>query len=318
MRYYLLFALVSLAGYSFVCLLASGAVALAWRPLRNPIDRLTAARRARWLLFLRLAPTAMAAAAAVTLGLAFVEYEPRETRESAGSILTILALGALALAALATSRAARLFASDSAVWRLMQHCRQWTSRDGAAAALLETAYPIAAVAGILQPRLMLSARVLEECTADEISAIVAHERAHVRRRDNLARAVISTLPDRWFAPRVNDALERAWTRAAEEAADREAAGDATAARAALAATLIRVAGMADAPPPSWMPQLAFYQGIDLEHRVRTLLAEPRHDASSILALEAATIAIATLALAGAVAASSNVHRLIEWSVALLP
>lgn len=87
---------------------------------------------------------------------------------------------------------------------------------------------------------------------------------------------------------------------------------------ALAATLIRVAQMADAAPPAWMPQLAFYQGIGLEYRVRTLLAEPRHDSARIAWLEASAIATALGLVVLAVQSVPALHGLIEWSVTLLP
>ena len=318
MRYYVLFALVILAAFSAGALFTSRGVASVFRFVGPSVERLSAARRARWLLGLRLAPTVCGATLSVVFGVTFLLYEPRDTREEAGAILVSLAALTVALAALALTRSARLIAADSSLWRLMRQCRQWTARDGAPASVLETAYPVAAVAGVFQSRLMLSARVLRECTPSEIDAIVAHERAHMRRRDNLVRALLGSLPDRWLAPRVNAAIERAWTRAAEEAADSDAAGRAGAPRAALAATLIRVARMAEDAPPAWMPQLAFYQGTDLEHRVRTLLAEPRRD-TALAALTEWGIAAVAVALVGvACASTSTLHALMEWSVQLLP
>ena len=318
MRYYALFALVTLAGFSVVCLIVSLAVSGIWRATGDAFGQLVAARRGRWLLALRLAPTACAAAAALALGFTFLAYEPPDTGEAAGGVLTALAAMAVVLAALAISHAARMVASDSALSRLVRHCRQWTGSNGAAAAILETSYPVAAVAGVFRPRLMLSARVLRECQPEEIEAIVAHEHAHMRRHDNLSRALLTALPDRWFAPRTHDQIEAAWTLAAEEAADTEAAGKAGARRAVLAATLIRVAKMADAAPPAWMPQLAFYQGVGLEYRVRALLAEPRRDPARIAFVEALAIALA-IYLASLTAISLPVlHGVIEWSVRLLP
>lgn len=318
MRYYTLFALVTLAGFSVVCLFASLAVAGMWRATGHAFGRLAAARRGRWLLTLRLAPTVAAAAAALALGFTFLAYEPPDTGEAAGGVLSALAAISVVMAALAISHAARMVASDSALSRLVRHCRQWTGTNGTAAAILETSYPVAAVAGVFRPRLMLSARVLHECGAEEIEAIVAHERAHMRRHDNLSRALLTALPDRWFAPRTHEQIEAAWTLAAEEAADTEAAGRTGTRRAVLAATLIHVAKMADAAPPAWMPQLAFYQGIGLEYRVRALLAEPRRDSGRIALVEASAIALA-ICLAGLTAMNfPALHALIEWSVRLLP
>src|SRR5688572_2403762 len=318
MRYYALFALVTLAGFSVVCLLASLALSGIWRATGEAFGQLVAARRGRWLLAFRLAPTACAAAAALALAFTFLEYEPRDTREAAGRVLIGLAAIAVALASRAICRAARLLTSESALSHLARHCRQWTGKNGSAAAILETAYPVAAVAGVFRPRLILSARVLRECGEEEIEAIVAHERAHMRRYDNLSRALLSALPDRWFAPRTHEQIEAAWTLAAEEAADAEAAGPAGHRRAALAATLIRVAKMADTAPPAWMPQLAFYQGIGLEYRVRVLLAEPRHDPARLAVVEAFAVALAICLGALAATRFPAIHGLIEWSVRPLP
>jgi Zn-dependent protease with chaperone function len=317
-RYYLLLILVTLASFSVGALLTSAATAILWRRLAKPIDRLSAARRARWLLSIRVAPTVVGGFLSLVLGVTFLEFEPRDTREDAGALLALLAALAVLLVLVACARLVRLIGSDSTLWRLMGQCRQWRVRDGGTVAVLDTAYPVAAVAGVFHPRLLLSARVLRECTPDEIDTIVAHERAHMRRRDNLARALLRALPDRWLAPRVNDDIERAWTRAAEEAADGEAAGRAGAPRAALAATLIRVAGMADEAPPAWMPQLAFYQGTDLEYRVRTLLAAPRLDSARVVVGEAAAFALAVSLLVVAFASTAFLHRVMELGVALLP
>ena len=318
MRYYALLVIVSLAGFSAAVVPLSIAVSAAWPRIGRTIDGLSASRRARFLLALRLAPMVCAVVVSMALGTSFLENEPQDTHERTGGILAVLSAITVGLAALAAIRAARMMSSESTLWRLMRQCRQWTSTDGSRASILDTTYPVAAVAGVLQPRLMLSARVLRECTADEIAAIVAHERAHIRRRDNLTRALFASLPDRWFSPRVTREIEAAWTRAAEEAADGDAAGSAAAPRAALAATLIHVSRLADQPPPRWMPQLAFYQGADLERRVRALLAAPHHDAALVVCFELAAVAVGASLIAAIFASSPGLHRFIEWGVRNLP
>ena len=318
MRYYALFTLVSLAGFSAAAVLVSRAVAIAWPFLAAPIDRLSAPRRARWLFCLRLLPTAAAVIASLAQAAAFLRFEPHDTSEDAGRLLVFMAALALGLGGMTLLRAARSVASDSSLWKLLRHCRQWTSSDGALASILDTAYPVAAVAGVFHPRLLLSARVLRECTPDELDAIVAHERAHVRRRDNLTRAFLLALPDRWLAPRASREIEAAWTRAAEEAADAEGAGATGSTRAILAATLIRVARMADGAPPAWMPGLAFYQGTDLEHRVRALLDEPRRDSRLVILIECAAVVAALTVTIGSFVNSLALHTLMESGVRLLP
>jgi beta-lactamase regulating signal transducer with metallopeptidase domain len=143
--------------------------------------------------------------------------------------------------------------------------------DGTRVWLVDTPYPVAAVTGLFRPRLLLSTRLLDECTAGELDAIVRHERAHVRRGDNIARAAILFLPNPLAFTSAGREMQQAWAAAAEEAADDAAAGDAAEARTALASALVRVAKMASAPVPDWMPALTFYEGTNLENRVRRLL-----------------------------------------------
>ena len=318
MRFYVLFALVTLAGFSFAAMAGSLSVAAVWPAINGRVEMLSARRRALWLFTLRILPTTSGAACALILSITFLAYEPRDTKEAVGGVLALLAGAGAALLGLAVARSLRLIVSGTALSRLTRHCHQWTSRDGAAAAVVESGYPVAAVAGVFRPRLMLSARVLRECTDGEIAAIVAHERAHVRRGDNLARAVLRALPDGWLAPATAGEIETAWTRAAEEAADEDAAGRSGSQRAAFAATLVRVAQMAEEAPPAWMPELAFYEGHDLERRVRALLDDPRRDRRRVALVETATIALALSAVAWSISSMAALHAAMEWGVQLLP
>ncbi len=137
--------------------------------------------------------------------------------------------------------------------------------------LIESAYPVAAVTGLFRTRLLISTRIVSECTPRELEAVIRHEAAHVRRRDNLVRAAMRYLPDPMLLLNAGRELQTGWAAAAEEAADDEAAGPRVEARTELAAALVRVARMAEGPPPQWMPALAFYEGTNLENRVRRLL-----------------------------------------------
>ena len=93
------------------------------------------------------------------------------------------------------------------------------------------------------PRLLVARRVLEQMPGDELQVIVKHELAHARQRDNVARLLLSALPDvlglghQWLG------IERAWHEAAEDAADELATGDDAQARVCLASALVRVARM---------------------------------------------------------------------------
>ena len=72
---------------------------------------------------------------------------------------------------------------------------------------IEESFPTVAVVGFSRPALFIAERVLRECTADEVRAMVLHECAHVTHRDNLKRFLIRACPD--VAAR-GSALDRAW------------------------------------------------------------------------------------------------------------
>jgi hypothetical protein len=77
--------------------------------------------------------------------------------------------------------------------------------------------------------------------------------------------------------------------------------------------------MTRTPAPGWLPALAFYEGSNLEHRVRRLLMAHGHGArmatGSVVAF-AAAIAGSALALTEPVA--REVHVWMELAVRLVP
>ncbi len=117
-------------------------------------------------------------------------------------------------------------------------------------------------AGWIRPRVLLSEALASVVAPEHLAAALEHERAHVRRRDPLAGALLAlassaTLP---FAAR---AATRAFREAAEEAADAEAArihGGIGVADALLAVARVQ----------THAPLFAFGEGT-LERRVRALL-----------------------------------------------
>lgn len=119
-------------------------------------------------------------------------------------------------------------------------------------------------AGVLRPRVLLSDALAMAVTPVQLAAALEHERAHLRRRDPLASALLAlasfaALP---FAARAASLSFRA---AAEEAADADAArvhGGIAVADALLAVARLQTS----------TPLLAFAEGA-LERRVRALLAE---------------------------------------------
>ena len=272
MRYYLLLTLVSGAAFAFASLAAALLTSALWPLINRWSSALMAGARAHVVAAARLAPVTVGVMAAIVIAAGFLRFEPEDTAEAPGIVLALgaaLALGMCLIAALRTARELRTSAECS---RLLRVGGRTISRsDGTRIWIFDSQYPVAAVIGVFRTRLLLSTRVIDECTERELDAIVRHERAHVGRRDNVVRAAMLCLPDPLSIFGAARAMEDAWAAAAEEAADDVAGGETSERRTVLAAALVRVARMATTPLPEWVGGLAFYGGHNLEKRVRRLL-----------------------------------------------
>jgi beta-lactamase regulating signal transducer with metallopeptidase domain len=307
---------------------AGGAIgAIALMSLRTMLLRAIARRRgrvrARLLLASRLVPLATGSIAALGLGIAFLRYEPHNTSEEPGVLLWLTAGTTLVLMLMAVRRVAASAWQTRQRHRLLNRCgvRIVVPRFPIPVWRVHTDFPVAAVSGVFRPRLILSSRVLDECSPEELVVVLRHERAHVRGRHNLLRGCLLGLPDVLSLTPDAGGLARAWYDAVEEAADDDAVGNDTEARLTLADALVRVARMATAPPPPWMPALALFDGDNLDARVRRLV-EPESPALARPTRQRVVgVAIGALLAATAVWAASGprpLHDLIEWAVRNLP
>lgn len=83
--------------------------------------------------------------------------------------------------------------------------------------LVELGRPVSFTAGLLCPVTVLSTSLRARLSAEELEAVLAHERAHLRRRDNLARlaadasaTLLVIMPTVWYyRRRLRSALEEA-------------------------------------------------------------------------------------------------------------
>jgi beta-lactamase regulating signal transducer with metallopeptidase domain len=320
MGYYILLALIPLGAYAAAGVVAALAVSSARPWLTRHIADRGAAGRARMLALARLLPTAAGAVAALLFATVVLRFEPRATTEAPGAILFLFVLITCVLVLVALARTARSWHASIRCAALLRQCgRVWRRHDGRQVWIVETTYPVAAVTGLFRTRLLLSTRIIHGCLPGELEAVIRHEVAHVRRRDNLVRAAMRCVPDPLLIMNAGRELEAAWAAAAEQAADDEAAGPQADARTELAAALVRVARMVEGPPPRWMPALAFYEGTNLEQRVRQLLATA--GASNDIAatpLRAAAVVATAGALLFTETASLQLHALMELAVRHLP
>jgi beta-lactamase regulating signal transducer with metallopeptidase domain len=280
----------------------------------------TAADRARRLARLRLLPAAAGAAAGLAVLAAFLSFEPRWSEERVGWSLLILALAGAIVLVSAGWRSIRAIAQTRRLARRWSASAESIALTGISvpAVAIDSAFPVVAVVGLWRPKLIVARSVLSACTPDELAAILAHEQGHVDRRDNLGRLVMSAMPDVLAWMPVSARLHTAWRDAAEEAADDHATASGQEGRLSLASGLLKVARLACVSPASGvMPASAFYDGQNLDRRVRRLVSpvvaefgkRPRWPA---LLLAASTVAIAMSLI------QPGVHALIEIAIRVLP
>ena len=127
-------------------------------------------------------------------------------------------------------------------------------------------------AGTLWPHIFLSSALLEEIHPRELATVVAHERAHQRRRDGLRLFLADALGGLHLSP-VRRRILADLHLAAEQACD-EAAADQSGDRLQVAETILRLTRLiGTAAPPTGTGEAAF-TGADTALRVEGLLQPP--------------------------------------------
>ena len=287
------------------------------------LERYAPASRAALLFRMRILPAAVAGLCSVGIALPiYLWFEPRDTDETLARTLVIAAAVGVSLLLRGAWRAVRAWRATRVVLRdWHQRGRRVHTVDAPIPVFaIEESFPTVAVVGFSRPVMFIAERVLRECTAEEVRAMMLHECAHVAERDNLKRFLIRACPD--FL-RVGSALDRAWAHATEEAADARAVAGHPGFALALAHALIRVARLAPRPAT---PELAsaFYLGGSIESRVRRLVepaevADPNSASGFARPLGCVMACTLTCAFAALVVfAAPAVHQLMETVVRLLP
>lgn len=267
--------------------------------------------RAGWLLHARLAPATLSLLFVPLVQLAFWVFEPATGSESVGLVLPGLAVAGLAVVLLGVRRAVVTVAATrrlTTTWRRVAAPHAVDGWQGPAW-LVATQYPLVAVVGVRRAELFVSHGVERACSAREIEAIAAHERAHVRGHDNLTRLALALTP---ALGRSAACLERAWESTAEELADLQsrAGGDGL----TLARALMKVARLAAGlEVPQALPISALIGTGDLEARVRRLLAAPAAPGRPVGRVPAA---LAVVLVLGATAGLRTIYAAAELLVHL--
>jgi Zn-dependent protease with chaperone function len=313
MTFWLLTAAVTLGVFAAMAALGSLAVRLALPSIARRFDGYAPAACAAGLFRLRMLPGALGLFVAFALVLPiFAVYEPRDTRETVPVFLVALAsIGAGLLLRGSWRAAAAWYVTRGVIRDWRRRGRRLESDAPLPVYAIEESFPTVAVIGVARPALFIAERILRECPADEIRAMLRHECAHVAKRDNLKRFLMLACPD--F---VGTEIDRAWARAAEEAADAAVVAAAPRYAVQLAQALIHVARLAPSPQ---VPALAsaFYLGGSIESRVRRLI-QPGPARQVQYRTGRMTAAAALLAGAVFAAGAPAIHKLVETIIHSLP
>ncbi|OLE81541.1 MAG: hypothetical protein AUF76_12695 [Acidobacteria bacterium 13_1_20CM_2_65_9] len=202
---------------------------------------------------LRVLPAAVAAAFVSTVFVpSYWRYEPREFVEGFDVTLTMSALAALVLLGAGAARGVSAWA-------------------GLPAFAIDAQAPIMALVGVWRPRLLVTRRLIDALTDEELAASVAHELGHSRAWDNLKRLAMRAAPDLLAPTASARAIERRWASAAEHAADRMCGHATPTVRCALASALVKVARLTPPEPMIAEPISTLIGGGEIASRVRVLL-----------------------------------------------
>jgi len=230
-------------------------------------------------LALRMLPFVLSLGAVFALCIpSYLRYEENSGVEKIG--LFCLALGALGLA-LCVTTAYRSARACVQLFCIERRCRQLLRAQSSnlpetslrLVAEEEPGMPLLALVGIMHPTQIVSQRLLDTLSAEQIDAALAHEEAHQMSRDNLKRLLFEVIPG--IFPFVNGfaGIGQHWERYAELAADDYAASGHAGRSVALAEALIQVARLGVRECSFRFASSLSVRNLDLAIRVDRLLAD---------------------------------------------
>jgi hypothetical protein len=271
-------------------------------------------------LFAALAFPSVLAVGVASIGvlLPFAIFEPMDTDERAPLSLSILALAGTGMLCTFLSRLVRSWRATVALRRAwMARARRLGDEAGLTVYGIDEPFPIVAVVGIRRPALFVSEKVLDSCSRDEVAAMMAHERAHVRTRDNLRRLVLDACVD--FVPTSRRReLSQAWRDATEKAADSAAAERGETSVTDLASALVSISRLAQSGTPVPTISSAFHSGSGVESRVRRLVQRADSPESATGSIASSIIGASVAVILAMLAAAPLVYEGTEALIKHLP
>lgn len=307
---------VSFSVFVMVYCVLSLAVGFAWRTVWLHSQRHPLRRIADLLFALRMLP--LIAAAVITAAFtvpSFLLLEPRSIDEPLGGMPLVLGicgamLGVFGLvnASLALRRASRIISTWTSAAHPVASC------SPVPVLRISQVVPAMTAAGIVRPKVLLSAAAESMLTANELQTALKHEIAHVRRRDNLKKLLLRfvTFPGM-------SGLEAAWLEATEMAADDAAVSNAGEALD-LAAALLKLSRLAPVVAPVDLTAALIHNPASVMNaRIERLIAwsdhrlAPPQRSSPWYALGAALATVAVFAVTYS-QLLLQVHTATEWLV----
>ena len=195
--------------------------------------------------------------------------------------------------------------------RKMQFIRRMARRQPDGHFTLPIQQPMAFAAGLFRGEAVISEGLSRSLTATELDIVLAHERAHIKRRDMLLTVVTNSLA-RLQLPWIGRALRNAWHLAVEQRCDQQVAQQ-TGNRLAVADCLLRVSRLrlSGATDPTDAAACHLLDG-DLPARINALLHEPT---SARMAPILSMGSVEFMALTGLLLSGPQIHH---WMEMLLP
>lgn len=139
--------------------------------------------------------------------------------------------------------------------------------------VVKSRFPSAFTAGMIKPKCYLTTSLVEQVSESELNMIIAHERAHIRHKDNWKKMLFALLAS-LFPRSVSGQLNRMFTLVIEKIAD--AAVGSAYSRLDIAQTLVKTARLQRAflNHPKKAGLVSYFVADDLDTRVRFLVDPP--------------------------------------------
>jgi beta-lactamase regulating signal transducer with metallopeptidase domain len=310
--------------FFFLAHAALGLVAWAAGPAAIRLaERIRPRTAARFLFALRLLPAALGLLVLFVLCVpSYLWLEPKASAERVG-LLCILA--ATVGAALWVMAAVRTLLAAVGSLRFRAQCNRGgemlqSARMNDRITVIETDYPLIALAGLLHPRVVVSRSAMDALSAEELAAALEHERVHRASGDNWKRLLLRAAPEAIPFSRSFAKIEQAWLRFSECAADTDATHGDERASLALASALIEVARLGTSRQVPAAVSSLVPDPRDLAERIdRLLIPQPPQSndrAGTVVAVAATSLLVSGLTVAMlSPSALIAVHEVLERLIA---